>query len=139
MILKRTVIRSVINKVDRILKTFQRKSHSGSSKNTNALFSYKSEENVTCQTEYNGEDISKQFNRDRINIELNLKKKALLSNVTVNFKDTLAKNFQIKKDFKCYEKPKKSFMNDVIKQAELINKIGTCKLTSGPQNFTETY
>lgn len=119
-----------MNKVDKILESYQ---HQGQSKSVRAqqmLFSIKSEENNEGPVEYTNIDVTHQFNKDRIAVALNLKKKELLSSLTANFKNTLMKNFEKQKDFRCYEKSKRPFMTEFLKQSDIINKIGTRKLTS---------
>lgn len=127
-------MRSVIGKVDRVIESYRNKGRSKSIKNQTPLFSYKSQENHEDQTEATNEGVSKQFDRDRITIADNLKKRALLTNLTAKFKNALIKNLKERKDFRCYEHPKKPYMTDFIKQAELINKIGLCELISGSEN-----
>ena len=121
---------SIIHKVDKILSTFDKRNRSGSLKNSKPLYSYKSEEAIDNKVEYTSKEISKQFNKDRIAITINFKKKALLNNLSINFKNAMIKNFASKNEFRCYEKPKKQFMTDFIKQTELINKIESRKLIS---------
>lgn len=124
------LIRFVISKVDKIIDTYRARGRSQTLRANQQLFQYKSEENAESNIEYTNSDINKQFNADRLVVAKNIKKKALLSSLTANFQIALMKNFERQKDFKCYEQPKRTFMSEIHKQKEMINKIGTRELKS---------
>lgn len=113
-----------MNRVDKILEGFQGRGRSVVNRKNPQFFSYKSDENVDNITDLTNADVNSHFNKDRMIVAKTLKKKALLSNLSANFKTALAKNFEKQKDFKCCEKPKKLFMADFYRQSDLINKIG---------------
>ena len=94
------------------------------------LFSYKSEEHIFNNKELNNYEINDHFNNERHEINKNLRRKVVLTKLNKNYKQIMGKNLNRNKPFKCYQAPKKTYMQTYNKQLQLINRINTCKLIS---------
>lgn len=125
----------VLNKIDKVLTSYQPKNRLRNSRNHPNLFHYKSEDNVENPIEIDNSAISKQFDNDRVIILKNFKKKALVNNISKNFSTALNNNLKDRREFKCYNKSKNPFMSTFHRQSEQINKINTCKFTSGCRDY----
>lgn len=90
---------------------------------------YFSSEHIVPDDETNNFDITKHFNRERWLKNKEIHKKIVLSSLSHQF-GTLVQNKLKEYQYKCYEKPKQSFMHNFKKQTQVIDQIHKRELIS---------